>query len=119
MQSTMVDSLIVPYNRAKGEVVSTLNSGVVFADISIVVTGDEAVCQAMLDDLCSNSSIRIRGFEWMEMDLISQYDEESGTTEYIIPDSRRLRVDLRIYMLNVADYEAMVNAAVAEAGAEG
>lgn len=119
LQSTMVDSLSIPYTQAKSEAVSTVSSGVSCADITIVVNGDETVCQAVIDDLCSNPAVRIRGFEWLPVDNIQQVNEETGVIETIMPDYSRLRIDLRIYMLNVADYEAMVNAAVAEAGAEG
>ena len=119
LQSTVVDSLFVPYNQAKNEAVSTTYSGVMCADITIVVNGDESVCQAMIDDICTNPSIRIRGFEWLEVERIQQYNEETDTIEYVIPDYFRLRMDLRIYMANIADYEAMVNEAVESVGAEG
>lgn len=119
LQSTVVDSLFVPYNQAKSEAVSTSYSGVECADVTIVVNGDEATCQALIDDICTNPSIRIRGFEWLEVQRIQQYNEETETTEYVTPDYRRLRMDLRIYMADVADYEAMVNEAVESVGAEG
>lgn len=119
LQSTVVDSLFVPYNQAKSEATSTSYSGVECADVTIVVNGDEAICQALIDDLCTNPSVRIRGFEWLEVQRVQQYNEETGTTEYITPDYHRLRMDLRIYMADVADYEAMVDEAVESVGAEG
>lgn len=119
IQSTMVESLTVPYAQAKDGAVSTVSSGVSCADITIVVNGDETVCQTVIDDLCSNPAVRIRGFEWLEVSKIQQVNEETGETEYVTPDYSRLRIDLRLYMLDVADYEAIVNEAVAEAGAEG
>ena len=119
LQSTVVDSLFVPYNQAKNEAVSTTYSGVVCADVTLVVNGDESVCQAMIDDICLNPSIRIRGYEWLAVDRIQQYNEETGTTEYVTPDYFRLRMDLRIYMADIADYETVVNEAVEAAGAEG
>lgn len=118
-QSTVVDSLLVPYNQAKIEATSTSSSGVVCADVSIVMTGDEAVCQALIDDIVTNPSVRVRGFTWMEVDTETVYNEETGVFEIIVPDYSRLRIDLRLYMTNVADYDALVNEAVEAAGAEG
>jgi len=118
-QSTVVDSLLVPYNQAKIEATSTSSSGVVCADVSIVMTGDEAVCQALIDDIVTNPSVRVRGFTWMEVDTENVYNEETGIYEYVIPDYSRLRIDLRLYMTNVTDYDALVNEAVEAAGAEG
>ncbi len=118
-QSTAVDSLLVPYNRAKAEAVHTASSGVIAADVSITLTGDEAVCQALIDDIVTNPSVRVRGFTWMEVDTEYVYNEEAGIYEYVIPDYSRLRIDLRLYMANVTDYDALVNEAVEAAGAEG
>ena len=118
-QSTVVESLLVPYNQAKIEATSTSSSGVVCADVSIVMTGDEAVCQALIDDIVTNPSVRVRGFTWMEVDTENVYNEETGIYEYVIPDYSRLRIDLRLYMTNVTDYDALVNEAVESAGAEG
>ena len=118
-QSTVVDSLSVPYNQAKAQATSTASSGVVCADIILVMTGDEAVCQALIDDISTNPSIRIRGFEWLTVNTQQVYNEETQMYEYVIPDYARLRLDLRLYMANVADYNALVSEAVEAAGAEG
>ena len=119
MQSTVVDSLFVPYNQAKADATSTSSSGVVCADVSIIMTGDEAVCQALIDDIVTNPSVRVRGFTWMQIDTETVYNEETGTYEVVLPDYSRLRIDLRIYMTNVTDYYALVNDAVETARAEG
>ena len=118
-QSTVVDSLFVPYNQAKAEAIYTSSSGVVAADVSIIMTGDEAVCQALIDDIVTNPSVRVRGFTWMEVDTETVYNEETGVFEIVVPDYSRLRIDLRLYMTNVTDYDALVNEAVESAGAEG
>ena len=118
-QSTVIDSLFTPYNQAKAEARSTAYSGVMAADVTLIMTGDEATCQALIDDICTNPSIRIRGFEWMSVDNQQVYNEETGEYEYVTPDYVRLRIDLRLYMADVADYDALVNEAVEAAGAEG
>ncbi|MBR5386317.1 MAG: hypothetical protein IK142_01900 [Clostridiales bacterium] len=117
--SVEVESLFVPYNQARANAVSTSYSGVQGADLTLIMTGSPEACQALIDDLCTKPAIRITGFEWMTIDPVEHYDEETGEVEYIDPDYTRLRVSLRLYMADVADYEAMVSDAVEAAGAEG
>ena len=117
--STMVDSLFTPYDQARSGAVSTAYSGVQCVDITIVVSGSPEACQALIDDLCTKPAIRITGFNWMPVDPVEQYNEETGEIELIDLNSTRLSVSLRLYMADVADYEALVNEAVEAAGAEG
>jgi hypothetical protein len=117
--STMVDSLLTPYGTARMNATSTAAAGVMYAELTLVMTGDEAACQALIDDLCTKPSLRITGFEWLYVDPVEQYDEETGTVTLIDPDYTRLRVNIRLYMADVADYSAMVDQAVEAAGAEG
>ena len=117
--STMVESLFVPYNQARDSAGSTQSSGVQAADLTLVMTGSESTCQALIDDLCTRSAVRIRGFEWMPIERVQQIDEETGAVEYVTPDYTRLRIDIRLYMADITDYEALVSEAVEAAGAEG
>ena len=118
-QSTQVESLFVPYNLARDVSTSTQNSGVRAADLTLVMTGSESQCQALIDDLCTNPSLRVTGFSWMNVDLIERLDEETGMVEMVEPDYVRLQVSVRLYMADVADYSALVSDAVEAAGAEG
>lgn len=117
--ATQVDSLFVPYNQARDVATSTQFSGVQAADLTFVMTGSESACQALIDDLCRKYAVRITAFSWLEVDPIEHYDEETGRVELIEPDYVRLQVSVRLYMTNVADYEALVSDAVVAAGAEG
>ena len=117
--TVIVDSLLTPYNAAMANATSTSSSGVRYADLTLVMTGDESACQELLDDLCTKPSVRITGFEWLFVDSVEVFNEETETIERVAPDYTRLRVSLRLYMADVADYEALVNEAVEAAGAEG
>ena len=114
-----VESLIVPYSQARSAAGSTASSGVYAADVILVMTGNESTCQALIDDLCTNPSVRITGFDWLEDVMVSEVDEESGEINLVESGMVRLQVNLRLYMTNVADYEALVSDAVEAAGAEG
>lgn len=118
-QSTQVDSLFVPYSQARDAATSTSNSGVYAADLTLVMTGSQSACQALIDDICSKHSIRITGFTWLAVDPIEQTNEETGAVELVEPDYVRLQVNVRLYMADVADYASLVSDAVQAAGAEG
>lgn len=114
-----VESLFVPYNQARDVARSTQFSAVQAVDITFVMTGSESACQALIDDLCRKDAVRITAFAWLAVDPIEQIDEETGSVELVEPDYVRLQVSVRLYMTNVADYEALVSDAVEAAGAEG
>ncbi len=118
-ESTQVVSLFVPYNQARDVATATQNSGVYAADLTLVMTGSESACQALIDDLCSKHSLRITGFSWLPVDPVERANEESGTVELVQPDYVRLQVNVRLYMADVADYASLVSDAVQAAGAEG
>ena len=117
--AVQVESLFVPYNQARDVARSTQFSAVQAADLTFVMTGSESACQALIDDLCSKDAVRITAFSWLEVNPIEQIDEETGSVELVVPDYVRLQISVRLYMTNVADYEALVSDAVEAAGAEG
>lgn len=117
--ASIVESLIVPYGQARDAAGSTSSSGVQAANLTLVMSGDEASCQALIDDLCTNPSVRITGFNWLEEDMVEQINEETGSRDLVGSGIIRLQVNLRLYMTNVTDYEEAVSAAVEAAGAEG
>ncbi|MBR1797925.1 MAG: hypothetical protein IJ757_07970 [Clostridiales bacterium] len=110
------DNLFAPYNQARSGATSTSASGVQCAAVTMVMTGSQPTCQALIDDLCTKPSVRITGFEWMPIDQVEQYNEETGMMEYVESDQIRLRVSINLYMADIADYDAAVADA---AGAEG
>lgn len=113
-----VESLFVPYNQARDMAISTSFSGVQAVDLTFVMTGSESACQALIDDLCRKDAVRITAFSWLPVLPVEQTNED-GTVELVEADYCRLQVSVRLYMTNVADYEALVSDAVDAAGAEG
>ena len=114
----IIEGLNVPYNRARSSAVSTAPSGVYCVELSYTVTGSQEDCQALIDDLSDKPSVRLTGFEWSTIDPIAVANDEEGTIEYVESDQVRLRVDINLYMTDVADYEAMVEEAVDSAVVE-
>jgi len=111
-----VESLTVPYNRARDNATSTAYSGVECAEITYVVVGTPEACQDLIDDLAAKPSIRLTGYEWSEMDKVPVENEEDGTIDYVESDLVRLRVDFNLYMADITDYDALVSEAVENAG---
>lgn len=107
-----VESLFVPYNRARSSATSTATSGIYCVNLSYTVTGTQEDCQALIDDLSVKPSVRLTGFEWDEVDPIVVEDVEEGTIEYVDSGLVRLRVDFNLYMTDIADYAAIVEEAV-------
>lgn len=118
-QPEIVESLFVPYNQARANCHDTTFSDVQCASITLVMSGSGYACQALIDDLCTKPSIRIMGFEWTPLDATEVINEETGEVELVDADMYRLRVDLRFYMADITDYQAVVSDAMEAAGAEG
>ena len=113
--TTTVDSLLTPYDNARNKCRSTQSSGVQRVGITIVVTGTQKACQAMIDDLCTKPALRITGFEWDDVDLIEKVNPETGAVELVNSGTVRLRISVNLYMADITDYETAVADAVAEA----
>ncbi len=109
-----VEGLNVPYDRARASAVSTASSSVYCVELTYVVVGSPEACQALIDDLSVKPSIRLTGFEWSELDQV-EVELEDGTTEMVDNENVRLRVEFNLYMVDIADYEAMVSDAVINA----
>jgi len=107
------DTLLVPYDNARRKATSTSSSGVQSVGLSLSVTGTPAACQAFIDDICTKPAVRITGFTWEKLDLVAKYNEQTGSYDYVDSGKIRLRIDLNLYMADVADYQAAVTYAVA------
>ena len=117
ISSSGADSLLAPYNTARLNANSTKSSGVKSVGLTLVVTGSRKACQAFIDDLCTKPAVSITGFNWEPVDFIEQRDPVTGAVTLVDPGIVRLRIDVNLYMADVADYSAAVTEAVA--GAEG
>ncbi len=114
-KTTTVDSLITPYETARSKSKSTSSSGVQCANLTLVVTGSQKKCQALIDDLCTKPSVRITGFEWEELNMVEKTNPETGAIELVDSGKVRLKISVNLYMADITDYETAVSDAVAEA----
>ena len=107
-ENTNAESLTIPYNNARNNNHSTESSGVQCVELTLVVTGSHSVCQAFIDDICTKKAIRVTGFTWSKVDMIEVYNEETGVFEKEDPGIERLRIDINLYMADIADYSTAV-----------
>lgn len=112
--STTVDSLLTPYDTARNKSRSTASSGVQCASLTLVVSGSQKDCQAIIDDLCTKPAVRITSFVW-EKTITERVNPETGNTELVDSGNARLTISVNLYMADITDYEAAVADAVAEA----
>ena len=104
--STVLDvkSLQVYYSQARSSVSSTTKSEVECATISIVVQGPENKCQAMIDDITKNPSIRVTGYSWNNAREIWSEDADGNRT-LMNSGFKELRIELNLYMTEKPHFE--------------
>ena len=99
-----VQSLQVFYTSAVNGVTSTTPSEVQCARITLVVRGSQKKCQAMIDDLTHNPSIRVTSFGWSNSEEIWITDEEGNRTLLNAGD-KELTISLNFYMTDKPQFE--------------
>ena len=99
------ETLLAPYDSARNNTNSTSSSGVQCVGLSITMTGSQAACQAMIDDLCTKPAVRITGFTWEKLDPVERLNPTTGMYEYVDSGKVRLKLDVNLYMADFADYE--------------
>ena len=85
------------YSDAQMGIADTNVAGVCCADVTIVMTGDPDIEQALLDEVMYKPSVRLTGFAWDDVAPVAVTDEE-GVTEIIEIEDKQLTVMLRLYM---------------------
>ncbi len=91
------ESPMEAYSNAQMGVADTAVAGVCCADVTIVMTGDPDIEQALLDEVMYKPSVRLTGFAWDDVAPVAVTDEE-GVTEIIESEDKQLTVMLRLYM---------------------
>ena len=99
------ETLLAPYDSARNNTNSTSSSGVQCVGLSITMTGSQAACQAMIDDLCTKPAVRITGFSWEKLDPVERLNPTTGVYEYVDSGKVRLVLNVNLYMADFADYE--------------
>ena len=103
--NSAAETLLVPYDSARNNANSTSSSGVQCVALSLSMTGSQAACQAMIDDLCTKPAVRITGFSWEKLDPVERLNPTTGLYEYVDSGKVRLKLDVNLYMADFADYE--------------
>ncbi len=91
------ESPMEAYSNAQMGVADTAVAGVYCAEVTIVMTGDPDIEQALLDEVMYKPSVRLTGFAWDDVAPVAVTDEE-GVTEIIESEDKQLTVMLRLYM---------------------
>ena len=104
IKTTDVQSLQVYYNESVNGVESTIPAEVQCASITIVVQGTKEKCQAVIDDLTKNPSIRVRGFSWKDPVPVYAIDDDGNKT-LVNGNSKELKLDLNFYMSDKPQFE--------------
>ena len=99
-----VQSLQVFYTNAVTGVASTESSEVECARITLVVRGSQKQCQAMIDDLTHNPSIRVTSFSWSSPEEIWVVDADGNKT-LVNASDRELCITLNFYMTDKPQFE--------------
>lgn len=99
-----VQSLQTYYTKAVNGATSTIESEVQCAKITIVVSGKQAKCQALIDDITKNPSIRVTGFSWSDAEPVYKEDE-AGNRTILNYGQKTLRLDLNFYMTDKPQFE--------------
>lgn len=99
-----VESLQSFYSKAIIGVDSTTPSEVQCARITMVVRGSQSKCQAMIDDLSHNASIRVTGFAWTNPEEI-WIEDEDGNKTLVNAGDKELTISLNFYMTDKPQFE--------------
>jgi len=99
-----VKSLQAFYTQAIAGVKSTEPSEVQCAKISMVIQGTQEKCQALIDDITKNPSIRVTGFSWTDAKEVWSEDEKGNKT-LMNPDYKELKINLNFYMTEKPHFE--------------
>ncbi len=98
-------SLLVAYYNALSNTDQTTMSQVQCAKISILITGNGATEQQLIDDLTKNPSVRITGFTWSAA-TPAAIENEDGTVTVINQNDRQLSIDLNFYMSEKPEFDS-------------
>ena len=76
---------------------STQSSEILCVQLSIVVEGDPKIEQAVIDDLTHNPSLRVTGFNWIDLDPVT-FILEDGSIAVVESELSQLQISVNLYM---------------------
>ena len=96
-QITMIASPTEEYTLSMMNAGITSVPGIDCVHLEIVVEGDEAKEQAIIDDLSKNPSVLVTGFSWITLDPITYLQEDGSLIIYQSPQ-KQLQISVDLYM---------------------
>ena len=94
---SIVASPMESYASGEKSADSTQNSGILCVQLSIVVEGDPKIEQAVIDDLTHNPSLRVTGFNWIDLDPVT-FILEDGSIAVVESELSQLQISVNLYM---------------------
>ena len=94
---TIVPTPMESYANGTRNTSSTESSNILCVQLSIVVEGDPATEQEVIDDLTHNPSLRVTGFNWIRLDP-SAFVLEDGSIVMVESEARQLQINVNLYM---------------------
>lgn len=94
---SIVASPMESYASGQRSADSTQSSGILCVQLSIVVEGDPKIEQAVIDDLTHNPSLRVTGFNWIDLDPVT-FILEDGSIAVVESELSQLQISVNLYM---------------------
>ncbi|MBO4610384.1 MAG: hypothetical protein J5696_11020 [Lachnospiraceae bacterium] len=94
---TIVAAPMESYAAGVSSADTTESSGILCVKLSIVVEGDPATEQAMIDELTHNPSLRVTGFNWIKLDPVT-YVLDDGSIVVVESELNQLQLSINLYM---------------------
>lgn len=94
---SIVASPMESYASGQRSADSTQSSEILCVQLSIVVEGDPKIEQAVIDDLTHNPSLRVTGFNWIDLDPVT-FILEDGSIAVVESELSQLQISVNLYM---------------------
>ena len=85
------------YASGEESAVTTDSSEILCVKLSIVVEGDPETEQKVIDDLTHNPSLRVTGFNWIQLDPVT-YVLDDGSIVVVESELNQLQLSVNLYM---------------------
>ena len=101
-EMTLIQTPTEAYANGARMTSGTAGSGILCVKLSIVVEGDKAAEQAIIDDLTHNPSVRVTGFNWVKLDP-QTFILEDGSVFIVDSELTQLHLSVNLYMKDMAE----------------
>lgn len=103
-EMALIQSATDAYMNGMRSSSGTAGSGILCVGLSIVVEGDQAEEQAIIDELTHNPSLRVTSFNWIKLDPVT-FLLEDGSILVVDSEVSQLHISVNLYMKDKAAEE--------------